>query len=148
MRLKDSNEELIVVEGLTPQHTIALFRRAAQRVITIKEEEELLGRKDCQHRIKVHDHDLFKKIGGNPQSILLIAPMLNDPKGKISLSELYRILNSEKINNVLDREDMKIQEGMTASMRISMEASFKRVEQDDEEALDLFFIVSMFPGGI
>jgi len=74
--------------------------------------------------------------------------MLNDPKGKISLSELYRILNSEKINNVLDREDMKIQEGMTASMRISMEASFKRVEQDDEEALDLFFIVSMFPGGI
>ena len=66
MRLKDSNEELIVVEGLTPQHTIALFRRAAQRVITIKEEEELLGRKDCQHRIKVHDHDLFKKIGGNP----------------------------------------------------------------------------------
>jgi hypothetical protein len=112
-------------------------------LITLKEEEELLG-KDPKTRLKLQEHDLFKRIGGNPQSILLIAPMLNDPQGKISLSELYRIMKSEKINQILDGD----KEGMTATMRISMEAAFKRIEQDDEEALDLFFIVSMFPGGI
>ena len=74
--------------------------------------------------------------------------MLNDPKEKITLSDLYRIMKSEKINQILDEETMRNPEGMTASMRISMEAAFKRVEKDDEEALDLFFIISMFPGGV
>ena len=74
--------------------------------------------------------------------------MLSDPKEKISLLDLYKILSSDKIDKILTRENMNIQEGMTASMRISMEAAFRRINGEDDEALDLFQIVSMFPGGI
>jgi len=67
MRLKDSNEELMIVNGLSPQHALALFRKSAKRTISIKEEEELLkATKDKITRQKLHEHDLFKKIGGNP----------------------------------------------------------------------------------
>ena len=37
---------------------------------------------------------------------------------------------------------------MTVSLRISIEAAFKNIADNDKEALDLFFIISMFPSGI
>jgi hypothetical protein len=37
---------------------------------------------------------------------------------------------------------------MTASMRMSIEAAFTNISENDPEALDLFFIVSMYPGGL
>ena len=37
---------------------------------------------------------------------------------------------------------------MTASMRMSIETAFKNIAENDEGALNLFFIVSTFPGGI
>ena len=78
----------------------------------------------------------------------MIAPLLSDPEKKISLLDLYKMLNSEKIDEILSSENMKIEEGMTASMRISLETAFRSINEDDDESLDLFFIVSVFPGGI
>jgi len=54
MRLKDSDEELIVVDGLNSTAALMLFRKCAQRAISLKEEEELLrfNNKDktkCKH---------------------------------------------------------------------------------------------------
>lgn len=37
MRIKDSNEELIVVDGLNPRHAYNLFNNNANRIIPIKE---------------------------------------------------------------------------------------------------------------
>jgi hypothetical protein len=56
---------------------------------------------------KPYDHHLFKLIGGNPQSILLIAPMLNDPYKSLTLVELYKELTSEQINSILANENIK-----------------------------------------
>ena len=78
----------------------------------------------------------------------MIAPLLSDPEKKLSLLDLYKMLNSEKIDEILSSENMKIEEGMTASMRISLETAFRSINEDDDESLDLFFIVSVFPGGI
>jgi len=33
-------------------------------------------------------------------------------------------------------------------MRMSIEAAFNNIAENDSEALDLFFIVSMYPGGL
>ena len=33
-------------------------------------------------------------------------------------------------------------------MRMSMETAFNNIAENEEEALDLFFIVSLFPAGI
>ena len=33
-------------------------------------------------------------------------------------------------------------------MRMSTETAFQHIAENDEEALNLFFIVSMFPGGV
>lgn len=37
---------------------------------------------------------------------------------------------------------------MSASMRMSIEAAFTNIADTDPDALDLFFIVSMYPGGL
>ena len=54
---------------------------------------------------KLHDHHLFKLIGGNPQSILLVAPMLNDPIKSLSLVDLYHLYTSEKMNDLVDSNE-------------------------------------------
>jgi len=33
-------------------------------------------------------------------------------------------------------------------MQLTIEAAFKNIATQDQEALELFFIVSLFPGGI
>ena len=104
MRIKDSNEELIVVDGLSPRHAYNLFNTNANRIISIKEQDSLLKLKPDLQKYphlkhdeseKLYDHHLFRLIGGNPQSILLIAPMLNDPNKSLTLVELYKELTSE-----------------------------------------------------
>ena len=116
MRIKDSNEELIVVDGLAPRHAYNLFNNNANRIIPIRETEALRNHKPDAHKYphlkndrpeKLYDHHLFKLIGGNPQSILLIAPMLNDPNKSLTLVELYKELTSEKINSILTNENIK-----------------------------------------
>lgn len=151
MRLKDSNEDLIVIDGLNAQQSVTLFRQATHRLITIKEEQELFEATPGwgkQTKKRLYEHELWQLIGGNPQSILLIAPMLNDHTDRKTLLDIYKILKSDKINRIINKENMNIGEGLTASMRISMEAAFKKIEAEDEEALDLFFIVSLFAGGV
>lgn len=56
------------------------------------------------------------------------------------------MLTSEEMDKILINE--QIEDVMTASMRLTIEAAFKNIEQNDTEALKLFFIVSMFPAGI
>ena len=134
MRIKDSNEELIVVDGLAPRHALNLFNNNANRIISIRETDALMKLKPDASKYphlkndkpdKLYDHHLFKLIGGNPQSILLIAPMLNDPNKSLTLVELYKELTSEKINTILSNENIKSdQQQMTASMRMSIETAF------------------------
>jgi hypothetical protein len=87
-------------------------------------------------------------IGGNPQSILLIAPMLKDPYQSLTLVELYKLLTSAEMDNILTSENINKSDVMSASMRLTIEAAFKNIADNDQEALELFFIVSMFPAGI
>jgi hypothetical protein len=37
---------------------------------------------------------------------------------------------------------------MSLSMRLSIEAAFNNIANHDPEALKLFFMISMFPGGL
>lgn len=158
MRIKDSHEVLIVIDGLQKQHALNLFLKHADRVIEIKEQEALLKCKPDEKKYpmqkfekieKYYDHHLFKLIGGNPQSILLLAPMLRDPYKSLTIIDLYKILTSNEMNDLLKSENIDCKDNnMTASMRISVEAAFKNISDTDKEALDLFFILSMFPGGL
>jgi len=68
--------------------------------------------------------------------------MLKDPHKTITLVDLYKMLTSSK--------DIKDGKAFDSSllMRISIEAAFNNMAENCSEALELFFIVSMFPGGI
>ena len=55
---------------------------------------------------QLHEHHLFKLLGGNPQSIVLIAPLLDDPLKNMKLVNLYEILTSNAIAEVLGSESI------------------------------------------
>ena len=53
---------------------------------------------------KFHDHHLFTLLNGNPQSIILTAPLLADPEKNLDLVKLYRMLTSDELCNLLKKE--------------------------------------------
>ena len=66
---------------------------------------------------KFHDHHLFTLLNGNPQSIILVAPLLADREKHLDLVKLYKKLTSEELCRLL--QDEQIEDSMIASLRIS-----------------------------
>lgn len=73
--LNEANEEIIVLNGLNNLQTEALLRRKLSRQISIAEQNALLKVEPDYSRYpqekgekpyKVHEHHLFKLLGGNP----------------------------------------------------------------------------------
>jgi hypothetical protein len=58
------------------------------------------------------------------------------------------MLTSEAMDDMLQSENINIKDSISASMRLTIEAAFNNIAKNDHEALELFFIVSMFPGGL
>ena len=53
---------------------------------------------------KFHDHHLFTLLNGNPQSIILVAPLLADREKHLDLVRLYRKLTSDELYRLLQEE--------------------------------------------
>ena len=70
---------------------------------------------------KLFEHHFFKLLGGNPQSIMLVAPLLSDPKKNLKLVDLYRMLTSNQLCDMLKSEE--IEDTMMASLRITVQVS-------------------------
>lgn len=90
----------------------------------------------------LNDHHLFKLLSGNPHAIILAAPILL----KMSLKELYMLLNSKEMHDVLSVDG--ITDSTVASLRLSLEATIKIIEKEDKESLEFFFLIGMLPGGV
>ena len=95
---------------------------------------------------KLHEHHLFKLLGGNPQSIILIAPLLDDPLRNMRLVNLYELLTSNQLCEILESE--KIEDKMLASLRLSVHVSVKMIEESDPVCMQLFLLLGFLPGGI
>ena len=67
---------------------------------------------------KLCEHHFFKLLGGNPQSIMLVAPLLSDPSKNIKLLDLYNMLTSNKLFEMLKAEE--IEDRVMVSLRISV----------------------------
>ena len=50
---------------------------------------------------KFHDHHLFTLLNGNPQSIILVAPLLADREKNLDLLKLYKKLTSDELYRLL-----------------------------------------------
>lgn len=114
--VNEADEEVLVLSGLNSLQSEALLRKKLSRPITIAEQNALMKirpdeEKYSQERnskpTKLHEHHLFKLLGGNPQSIILIAPLLCDPLKPIQLSDLYKMLTSNQLCKILENEDIE-----------------------------------------
>lgn len=75
----------------------------------------------------------------------MIAPLLKDPHHALTLAELYKHLTTNQ--NITEWGEEEVLDSYN-SMQLTIEAAFKNIASQDQEALELFFIVSLFPGGI
>ena len=55
---------------------------------------------------RFHEHHLFTLLNGNPQSIILTAPLLADPEKNLDLVKLYRMLTSDELCSLLKKEQI------------------------------------------
>ena len=44
-----------------------------------------------------HEHHLFTLLNGNPQAIIIVAPILIDPENPYDLAGLYEMLLTQKV---------------------------------------------------
>ena len=83
---------------------------------------EMFPNERCKPKPRhISEHHLFTLLNGNPQSIILTAPVLSDQERCIDLPELYRVLTSDKICHLLKGVD--IENRMLASLRMSAQVS-------------------------
>ena len=119
-------EEIIILNSLTNLQSAVLFR-SITRDITPKEINALIAtqpdfdkypnekeRWPCK---TFHEHHLFTLLNGNPQSIILVAPLLADREKNLDLVRLYRKLTCDELYNLMKEE--QIEDSMIASLRLS-----------------------------
>jgi len=139
--------------SLTPQASLKLLLEKAPRDISNQEIEELLTFKIpddhsiyqqfptmSSGEITLSNHPFTLMLGGHPQAISLAAPMLEHQ----TLSELFQQLLESNIMDALGYQDKK----SFASLRLSLEISIKNIQKNNPEALNLFKLIGLLPGGI
>ena len=92
-------------------------------------------------------HDFFQQLGGNPHSIQLMACCRANPEVKRSLSDLYKIVKSDQIQNLLNEEGLDLYNN-ELSLRISLEISIISVKESSPDAYTLYFFLGLLPGGV
>lgn len=85
---------------------------------------------------------MFHLFGGNPHAIILAAPLLM----KMKLKELYMLLNSKEMHDVLKVDGIK--DSTVASLRLSLELSIKILEKENSQSVSFFFMIGLLPGGV
>ena len=92
-------------------------------------------------------HDFFQQLGGNPHSISLLACCRANPAVRRSLSDLYKIVKSDQIQNLLNEEGLDLYNN-ELSLRISLELSIISVKESSQDAYTLYFFLGLLPGGV
>jgi hypothetical protein len=88
-------------------------------------------------------HPVLKFLGGHPQAIALVAPLLQDR----SLNDLYSLLTTKSLNQLQVfgcREDEK---QAVSRLVVSLEASIDTLRKTSRESLKLLCVMALLPGG-
>jgi hypothetical protein len=143
-------EKVIELKELPIKYAVQLLFQKAPREINDKEIEELLR---IQPEKRLHSnpmgsrgrglesHHMFEILKGHPHAISLAAPSLQYKR----LSELYALLNSDSIMDWLEHEGIK--DDPMGSLKVSMDLSISQLSAADPEAIDLFWLIGLLPGG-
>lgn len=93
--------------------------------------------------MKIEDHHLCALLGGHPHAISLVAPFLQSNR---RLADLYKML----LNMIASEDFMKDMGRLdpTQSLKVSMDTSTLHMRQSQPEALNLFCLLGMLPGGV
>jgi hypothetical protein len=151
--LEHNHETPYHLYSLTPQASLKLLLEKSSRTISNKEIIDLLKYNiPSDHHIHqqfptlsmdeitLSNHPFTLMLGGHPQAISLAAPMLEYQ----TLSELFeQLLNS----NIMDIGGGMSKQSFT-SLRLSFDVSIKHIKKIKPEALDLFMMIGLLPGGI
>lgn len=87
------------------------------------------------------NHPFIGLLGGHPQAISLIVPLLRDS----TLKDLFlTFCDSNMIDVVHENSVLRSQ---TTSLRVSLELSISSLREKDQEALELFCLIGMLPSG-
>ena len=138
---------------LKTQESICLLLDSVTRKVEKSEIQELLEYKLPKDNVineympvlnsresNLINHPFSKLLGGHPQAIALVAPMLE----QLSLTELFKKLLESNIIDFLENSGKQ----MFTSLRASIDILVKKISKTNPKALDLFKLIGMFPGGI
>lgn len=70
-----------------------------------------------------------------------------NPEVKRSLGDLYNIVKSDQIQNLLNEEGLDLYNN-ELSLRISLELSIISVKESSPDAYTLYFFLGLLPGGV
>mgnify|MGYP000844135314 CR=1 FL=1 len=120
------------------------FTRAeVDELLQLKPPRKAYGVKPVLEQVKqLEDHHLFVLLGGHPHAIAMHAPYLQNHK----LADLYKnilsMFNSQHFKKKITSRNP------THSLKVSMDISTQRIREECPEALELFCILGLIPGGL
>jgi hypothetical protein len=122
------------------------------RILTTREINELLKTKPDIKKYpsernqtlpkKLHEHHLFRMIGGNPSMVVILAPMLADTERAMDLVGLYKTLCEDQLSHEEGEDPMMV------LMRSTVHISLQSMQNSDPECLELLYLLSLLPGGV
>lgn len=152
-KLENTKEAPYHLYALAPQTSVQLLLKNVNRKIPESEIKSLLAYTiPDDHPINEHypiipseqstlmTHPLTHLLGGHPQAIALASSMLEFQ----TLTEFFEKLLESNIMDALDLQGPK----SYTSLRISLEISVRHLAETNPEALDLFKLLGLLPGGI
>jgi hypothetical protein len=152
-KLENTKEVPYHLYSLAPQTSIQLLFKKVNRKISESEIKSLLAYSiPDDHPINEHypiipteqstllTHPFMLLLGGHPQAIALASSMLEFQ----TLTEFFEKLLGSNIMDALDLQGPK----SYTSLRISLEISVRHLAENNPQALDLYKLLGLLPGGI
>jgi len=88
------------------------------------------------------NHPFVSLLGGHPQAISLVVPMLKDT----TLKDLFlNFCDSNMMDVIHEHSELQSQ---NTSLRVSLELSISRLRDKSREALELFCLIGLLPSGV
>jgi len=167
--LPDITEKIVNIPQLDPTSATLLFQEKATRPIQEEEVNELLNEDARLHLIRhkklqaskiaidstpsvgarvklkaLDEHPLMEMLSGHPQAISMAASLLQEH----SLTELYHLLESKRLDEALDGSDKVYgDEKSFTSLRVSLDASVAHLRMKNPQTVRFFALLGLFPSG-
>eukprot|EP00753_Platysulcus_tardus_P008992 PLAT175.5.p1 GENE.PLAT175.5~~PLAT175.5.p1 ORF type:complete len:1597 (+),score=689.47 PLAT175.5:1104-5894(+) len=138
------SEKVLTLHQLPPRMAAMLFHRRSPRPLTAEELFPEGGVHGWEETVAaLANHSVLRFLSGHPQAIALAASLLQDR----TLDEVRHLLTSRGVKELAVPDLMDSERSAVNTLVISLDASLEHLRRRQPQAVTLFALLGILPGG-